>query len=88
MLSLKLLGVKVQHNFSMNEHVDLLIADCSNSLYALNILLCHCKAVEGFTRFFGQKFFPGLLMSLQHGGVMPVHGMFCASIVFQIRPGN
>ena len=36
--SLKLLGVTLQDNLSMNEHVNSLLLDCSNMLYALNTL--------------------------------------------------
>ena len=54
-LSLKLLWVTLQHKFSMNEHVDLRIADCSNGLFALNIQRCHGMGVESLREVFMAK---------------------------------
>ena len=45
--SLKLLGVTLQDNLSMNEHVNFLLLDCSHMLYALNTLRAHGMNNEG-----------------------------------------
>ena len=60
--SLKLLGVTLQDNLSMNEHVNSSILDCSNMLYALNTLRAHGMNDEGIQEVFRAKIVSKLTM--------------------------
>ena len=63
----------------MNKHVDLLIADCSNSLYALNILRYHGMTVEGLREVFRAKILSRFTYAAPAWwgfALLPVHGYF------------
>ena len=53
--SIKILGVTLQDNLSMNNHVDSLLVDCSNMLYAMKILRSHGMGDEGLHEVFRSK---------------------------------
>ena len=71
--SIKILGVTLQDNLSMNSHVDSLLVDCSNMLCAMKILRSHGMNDEGLHEVFEVKdAYRRSRMPLQHGGGLPV----------------
>ena len=52
--TLNVLGIKLQDNLHMNEHVDDLIGECANNLYAMNVLRAHGMRKEGLEEVFMQ----------------------------------
>ena len=53
--TLTVLGIKLQDNLHMNEHVDDLIGECANNLYAMNVLRAHGMRREGLEEVFRAK---------------------------------
>ena len=53
--TLNVLGIKLQDNLHMNEHVDDLIGECANNLYAMNVLRAHGMRKEGLEEVFRAK---------------------------------
>ena len=53
--SMKKLGVTLQNNLSMKDHVDAVLAKCSNMIYALNILKHHGMRQQGLEQVFHSK---------------------------------
>ena len=53
--SLKLLGVTLQNQLSMKEHVDSVITKCTNMLYPMNILRSHGMKPEGLQEVYRSK---------------------------------
>ena len=53
--NIKILGVTLQDNLSMNNHVDSLLVDCSNMLFAMKILRSHGMGDEGLHEVFRSK---------------------------------
>ena len=53
--SLKILGVVMQSNLSMNNHIDALLLECINLLYPMNILRSHGMQQNGLYEVFRSK---------------------------------
>ena len=52
---MKKLGVTLQSKLSMKDHVDELLTDCTNLLYAMNVLRSHGMNDEGLQKVFNSK---------------------------------
>ena len=59
--SLKKLGVILQNNLSMEDHVTDVISTCNNMVYALNLLRSHGLKQDGLQKIFNSKILSKIL---------------------------
>ena len=59
--SLKRLGVILQNNLSMKDHVTDVISTCTNMVYALNMLRSHGLKQDGLQQIFNSKILSKIL---------------------------
>ena len=64
-MSINVLGVTIQNNLSMEEHVNEILGTCSNSLYALSVLKAHGLSAEALQEVFRSKILNRLLYASQ-----------------------
>ena len=69
--SFRKLGVIVQNKLSMKDHVDVVLRNCSNQVYALNILRAHGMQASGLKLVLNQKFCQNFCTPPLLGGVWP-----------------
>ena len=58
------MGIKLQDNLHMNEHVDDLIGECANTLYAMNVLRAHGMKKERLEEVFRAKILSRIMYAL------------------------